>query len=278
MNLVRRRAIFALENARVVVTGASSGIGRSLALSLSRKGSHLVLAARRRDPLLRTAESVASVNPDRIPLVVPTDVRDEASVNGLIERTVDHLGGVDVLINNAGTCVYGLASRMTASDLESMLAVHLLGPYFGMRAVIPHMKRQGAGVIVNVASVAALYGVPYLSFYGAAKAAQVAFSQSLRSELHDSGIRILTVCPGNTRTPLFDTEKKVGGARRPGGPYRSADDVAASIVKAIENGDEHLVLTIEGKLLHVVRSVAPGLVQSFFNLMADRLQEDFHYA
>jgi short-subunit dehydrogenase len=278
MNLFGRHPSFTLDKARVIVTGSSSGIGRSLALSLSYKGAQLVLAARRPDALLKTAEVVASVNPDRIPLVVPTDVREEASVTHLIEKTIDCLGGVDVLVNNAGTCIYGSASRMNQTDFESMLAVHLLGPYFAMRAVIPQMKQQGGGVIVNVASVAALYGVPYLSFYGAAKAAQVTLSQSLRSELHGTGIRILTVCPGNTRTPLFEVEKKVGGARRPGGPYRSADGVAASIVKAIEDGDEHLVLSIEGKLLHLARSVAPGVVQSFFNLMAERLQEDFHHA
>lgn len=267
-----------LKNSCVVITGASSGIGRALALALGRKGARLVLASRRLDPLQETADACASVDAGRIPLAVSTDVRDEADVKHLVDAATEKMGRIDILINNAGTCVYGSASRMTPDDFHSMLRVHLFGPYYTMRAVIPQMRRQRSGLIVNVASIAALYGVPYLSFYGAAKAAQVALSQSFRSELHGSGVRIMTVSPGNTATPLFLTEKKVGGARRPCGPYQPAEAVAEAIVWAIENGGRDLVLTAEGKLLNVMRSLWPGLVQFVFNRMAERLQEDYSHA
>lgn len=267
-----------LDGAGIVITGASSGIGRALAEAIARKGGRLVLAARRRGPLAETGEALAGLGSGGHPLIVPCDVQEDAGVRRLINAAISHLGGIDVLINNAGTCVYGDGIRMTPNDVEWMLRVHVLGPYYGMRAVVPHMRGRGGGLIVNVASIAALHGVPYLSGYGAAKAAQVALSQSLRSELHGTGVHVMVVCPGYTDTNLFESEKNVGGARRPAGRYQSADAVAASIVKAIERGRNDLVLTAEGKLLNLTRSLWPSLVDLVFNRMAARLQEDYRHA
>ena len=267
-----------LDGARVIVTGASSGIGRAVATALACKGGRLVLAARRPGPLHETADAIASLSSKGHPLVVSCDVEDEASVEHLISKATDHLGRIDVLINNAGACVYGDGVRMTPNDVEWMLRVHVLGPYYGMRAVIPHMRQQGGGLIVNVASIAALHGVPYLSGYGAAKAAQVALSQSLRAELRGTGVQVMIVCPGYTDTNLFESEKKVGGARRPNGRYESPEAVANSIVKAVERGRNDLVLTLEGKLLNLTRSLWPSLVELVFNRMAERLQEDYRHA
>ncbi len=267
-----------LEGARVVITGASSGIGRALAEEIATKGGCLVLAARRLLPLQDAEDAVAFVNPDSKPLAVRCDVQDRASVMNLLEKAIGHLGGIDILINNAGTCVYGAASRTTSDDVQSMIDVHVLGPYHAMQAVLPHMRERGSGLVVNVASTAALHGVPYLSGYGAAKAALITLSQSVRSELHGSGVRIMTVCPGYTDTRLFQREKKVGGARRPNGRYRPAEAVAASIVRAIEKGRRDVVLSVEGKLLYVIRSLWPALVEYVFDRMAERLREDYRYA
>jgi len=267
-----------LNGARVVITGASSGIGRSLATAIAQRGGRLVLAARRADPLLDAAHAIATRCDCEAPLAVPSDVQDPASVEYLIETAIGHLGGIDVLVNNAGTCVYGEAIRTSGEDIEDMLRVHVLGPYYGMQAVIPEMKRQGHGLIVNVASIAAFHGVPYLSSYGAAKAAEVSLSQSIRTELQGTGVDVMVVCPNYTDTNLFAAEKNVGGARRPRGRYKSADAVAESIVKAIERGRKDLVLTFEGKMLYLMRSLWPDLVDLVFNRMAVRLQEDYHHA
>jgi len=267
-----------LNGARVVITGASSGIGRSLATAIAQRGGRLVLAARRADPLLDAAHAIATRCDCEAPLAVPSDVQDPASVEYLIETAIGHLGGIDVLVNNAGTCVYGEAIRTSGEDIEDMLRVHVLGPYYGMQAVIPEMKRQGHGLIVNVASIAAFHGVPYLSSYGAAKAAEVSLSQSIRTELQGTGVDVMVVCPNYTDTNLFAAEKNVGGARRPKGRYKSADAVAESIVKAIERGRKDLVLTFEGKMLYLMRSLWPNLVDLVFNRMAARLQEDYRHA
>ena len=267
-----------LDGARVLITGASSGIGRALAVDLARKGALLVLAARRLLPLQDAADDVTYSAAHGAPCILKCDVRDEASVEQLIDTAERLLGGIDILVNNAGSCIYGAAGWTTTDDIRSMLRVHVIGPYTAMRAVIPRMQAQGGGLIVNVASLAGLRGVPYLSGYGAAKAALVALSQSLCAELHGSGIRFLTVCPGYTATGLFSKEKKVGGARRPDGPYRSAESVAASITKSIQKGRQGLVTTVQGRLLNITQSLLPGLVEHYFDRMADRLREDYSYA
>jgi short-subunit dehydrogenase len=266
------------EDARVVITGASSGIGLALARQAASRGARLVLAARHREALVDASDDIATIAKGFTPIAVCCDVREKEDVERLIATAVDALGGIDILINNAGTCVYGEAARTTTEDFTSMLRVHVMGPFYGMQAAIPHMQRQGSGVIVNVASLAALYGVPYLGAYGAAKAALVSLSQSFRSELRGSGIRVVSICPGYTDTKLFAREKNVGGARRPNGPYRSADAVAQSIIRAIETGKQDVVLSFGGKLLALMRSVWPGLVRFAFTRMAARLQEDYRYA
>ena len=140
------------------------------------------------------------------------------------------------------------------------------------------MKRQGKRIIVNVSSLVALYGLPYLSVYSAAKAGQAALSQSFRAELRGTGIRVMVVYPGYTDTGIFDAEKKVGGARRPGGHYDSPDDVARSIIKAIRSRRDEVVLTREGKMMAVARSVWPRLVDTVYSQIAKNLQEDYRHA
>jgi NAD(P)-dependent dehydrogenase (short-subunit alcohol dehydrogenase family) len=267
-----------LDGARVLITGASSGIGRALALELARRGSLLVLAARRLLPLQDAADDVTYSSAHGSPSVVKCDVCSEADVENLVETAERLLGGIDILVNNAGSCVYGAAGWTTTDDLRSMLRVHVLGPYTAMRAVIPRMQSRGGGLIVNVASLSGLHGIPYLSGYGAAKAALVALSQSLCAELHGSGVRVLAVCPGYTATSLFSREKNVGGARRPDGPHRPAESVAASIARCIREGRQGMVTTAQGRLLYITQSLWPGLVEHYFDRMADRLREDYSYA
>jgi short-subunit dehydrogenase len=134
------------------------------------------------------------------------------------------------------------------------------------------MRRQGGGLIVNVSSVAGLHGIPYLAAYSASKAALAALAQSLRAELHQSGIRLLTVYPGYTRTPMFRREKKLGGARRPRSGYAAAPEVARSIVMGMERDAEELVLSPPGRALSVLRGVFPALVQRAMRYLACQLR------
>jgi short-subunit dehydrogenase len=262
-----------IEGRRTVITGASSGIGMWLAAAVAEKRGALVLAARRLEPLERVAERLRVSFPDApAPVVFPCDVRDGFAVRQLIRFARERAGGVDILINNAGAALYGLTSRTSPDDFRAQFDTNFFGPLYAVLEVIPEMERAGGGMIVNVASVAGLYGVPYLAAYGASKAALAVLGESLRAELATSGIRVLNVYPGYTRTEIFEREKRVGGARRPPGRYTPADRVALAIVRAIEAEKPELVLSTEGKVLARLRGVAPRTVDRAMRRIASRLR------
>jgi short-subunit dehydrogenase len=135
------------------------------------------------------------------------------------------------------------------------------------------MKETGKGLIINIASVAAMHGIPYAGAYSASKAALVALSQSFRAELAKSGISIMIVYPGYTQTNFFKIEKKVGGARRPTGPYTPVTKVARSIIKAIESERLDLVLSLGGKALRFSQSLMPWLAERVMQRIAYKLAD-----
>jgi hypothetical protein len=142
-----------------------------------------------------------------------------------------------------------------------------------MREALPFMLRRESGLIVNVATVAALHGVPYLAAYGASKAALVSLSQSLRAELDGTGVGVMIVYPGYTDTEIFGVEKRVGGARRPAGTYAPADGVAEAIARGIEAGRRDVFLTARGRLLSVLAGAAPFIVERAMRRIARELRD-----
>lgn len=261
-----------LDGKRILITGASSGIGRSLAWEFARKGAIPVLAARSEDSLRELAGEMAATYPDRRePLAIGCDVTDAARVQALMQRCDDVLGGIDVLVNNAGVCVYGEAVRTARDDFREVMEVNYFGALNCTFAALPLLKALRAGLVVNIASVAAIHGVPYLCAYSASKAALVAFGQSLRAELSGSGVAVLNVYPSYTRTPLFDHEKRVGGACRPEKGYADAADVAASIVHAVERDRHDLVLSRAGRSLSLLQGLFPALADRAMARIASRL-------
>ncbi len=263
-----------IESKKVLVTGASSGIGLALSGVLAEKGAVLALASRRQDRLREAADKIASAFPHiPTPLAVPCDVSDRESVHQLMQRCVSDLGGIDILINNAGICVYGDAERTPLEEFHAVMDVNFFGALHSMLEVLSTMKQTGKGLIVNIASVAALHGIPYLGAYGASKAALVSLTQSLRAELSKSGISILIVYPGYTQTDIFKNEKRVGDAHRPPGPYAPASRVARAIVKAIEGEKRELVLSPKGKILAFIQGVLPGVVDWVMKRIASDLRD-----
>jgi short-subunit dehydrogenase len=251
-----------LDGKRVILTGASAGIGRSLAAALARRGAALTLAARDRARLDAVVEEISEAYPESRPAVAaPCDVSNELGVRDLIGGVVERAGGVDVLINNAGISVFGEERRTSTDDYRRLMSVNFFGALFAMREALPFMRRQESGLVVNVASVAALHGVPYLAAYCASKAALVAVSQALRSELAGSGVRIMIAYPGYTATEIYEREKKAGGARRPTGRYASPETVAEAIARGIERGTRDLYLTWQGRALGLLRGLAPFVVE-----------------
>lgn len=259
---------------RVIVTGASSGIGRALAVSLAGRGAVLTIAARRRNRLEETARNIGAQFPDTpVPVAVQCDVTSAADVSTLIGGTVERLGSVDILINNAGISAYGETRLTLAEDFRRVMSVNFFGAVQCMLEVLPFMRRQDSGLIVNIASVAGLYGIPFLGAYSASKAALIATSQSLRTELADSGVRVMIVYPGYTDTEIFEREVMVGGGRRPPAQYAPVDEVAEAIVHAIERGGRDLIMTSRGKLLSILRGAAPAVVERAMRRIAGELRD-----
>jgi short-subunit dehydrogenase len=262
-----------IEGKSVIVTGASSGIGRALALAFAGKRAAVTAAARRADRLEELVREAAERFPDAPPVVpVECDVTREADVSWLVGGTVERTAAVDVLVNNAGVGLYGETELVSIDDFQELLSVNLLGAVRCIQEVVPFMRTRESGVIVNVASVAALYGVPYLSAYCASKAAVAAVSQSLRAELDGSGIRVMIAYPGYTDTEFFEHEKVVGGARRPPGPFAPPDRVAAGVVRAVERNVGDVYLTAQGRALSVLRGLAHPIVERAMRKIARELR------
>lgn len=192
----------------VVITGASSGIGRVAALAFAGRGAVPVLVARRRDRLEALRGEIEGRGGRA--LAVPCDVSDAAGVEGAAQTIREDLGCPDILVNNAGFAVFNTVLKMSISDIESQMATNYLGTVYLTKAFLPDMVRRGSGHIVNVASVAASFGLPGAAPYCASKSAMLGFSEGLRHELAGTGVGVTVVSPIMVRTELFDSSPDVG--------------------------------------------------------------------
>jgi short-subunit dehydrogenase len=210
----------------VLVTGASSGIGEAAALRFARRGSRLVLAARRLERLEALAERIRAHGGEALP--VQTDVGVPGDLASLRGRTEEAFGRCDVLVNNAGIPGGGPFRDLSAEQVEHVVRVNLLGVVLGTKEFLPMFLRQRSGHIVTVASLAGRFATPGSSVYGATKAAVIAFGESLHYELKPFGVLVTTVNPGFTRTegfPQDDIPKPL---------VMTADHVAATVVDVVE--------------------------------------------
>ena len=189
-----------LHGCRILLTGASSGIGQALAGQLAQAGCHLLLAARSVDKLQAIASPYASHGGNV--LIVPTDVTSENDRRRAIDLAAQRLGGLDVVINNAGIGSFSHFADCTEDILRQIMEVNFFGPAELIRLAVPLLRNGCQPAIVNVASMCGRRGMPAWSEYSASKFALVGLSESLRAELASSGIDILVVLPGLTRSHL----------------------------------------------------------------------------
>jgi len=252
----------------VIVTGASSGIGAATAVACGRAGMRVVLAARRAARLAAVADAVSEAG--AAARVVPTDVADEASVRALIDGTVDAWGRLDVLLNNAGVGILATVDQTTPAEFERLVRVNYLGAVHGVLAALPHMRRQGEGHIVNVASVVGKRASPFRAAYVASKFALVGFSEALRMELRGTGIRVTCVCPIGTATEFHAVEPNRLGVSGRGGPIQSAEHVARAIVRTLRRPRAEVHPYPPARLLFLANDLAPSLVDRLLLRLSPR--------
>jgi len=186
-----------LRDKTVVITGASSGIGRAAAYEFAHRGAKLVIAARRGERLEEVARECRSFGVTCTTIVADVTKRDDC------ERLIASAGQVDVLVNNAGFAIFDPIEKSTAGDLESMMQTNYFGTVYCTKAVLPQMLDRGDGSIVNVSSIAGIMGYARMGGYCATKFAIIGFSEALRDEVIGRGVRVALVCPGTTDTDFF---------------------------------------------------------------------------
>jgi short-subunit dehydrogenase len=247
-----------LTGARAILTGASSGIGSALALRLAEQGVRLVLASRQQARLEALASSIERRGGQAH--VVATDVADAAQRARLIESAVAALGGLDILINNAGAGAMGPFSEASEERLRRIFEVNFFGCTELTRLALPHLRQGKNPMLVNVASILGRRAIPGCAEYCASKFAMVGWSEGLRAELALHGIHVLVACPGSTdtefRANLIEDKARYRWQSR----GMSADRCAWLIVRAMRSRRNEIVLTAGGKLLVWLNRLVPRLV------------------
>lgn len=186
----------------VLITGASSGIGREAAIRFAKHGANLVLVARRADLLELLAADLKKF--DVTTLVCKCDVSKKGEVRNMAKTALGRFDAIDILVNNAGFAIYGPVSVLSIDEIESQMETNYLGMVYCIKNLLPSMIQNGSGHIVNVASVAASFGLPGIASYCATKHAMLGFSEGLKHELHGTGVGVTVVSPIMVRTSFFD--------------------------------------------------------------------------
>jgi short-subunit dehydrogenase len=227
-----------------IVTGASRGVGPVLAAHLHQAGARLALVARGKEGLEVTAAALREAGGEAH--VFPADLQDARARAAMVTQVVDQMGGVHVLVNNAGAEHYGELEKRPFSEPEEVIAVNIQAPLHLAYLVLPQMLRQGEGHIVNIASTAGLGGLPYAIAYGASKAALIAMSNGLRLEFGPRGVSASALIPGYIRDKgLAEMHEAItGGAVRPSSflGRSTPEAVARGLVKVISRDMPELIV------------------------------------
>jgi NAD(P)-dependent dehydrogenase (short-subunit alcohol dehydrogenase family) len=216
-----------LQDRTAIVTGASAGIGRAISLALAGEGARCVLAGRRREKLEETIEEIFRMGGEA--LTVLTDVTDETQLASLVRMSVEHFGGLQILVNNAGIYHHGSLETLEKKRLEEVLATNLVAPIMLTKLALPHLKKNPESAVINIASIAGLSGFSKGSAYCASKFGVVGFSECLFEEVREQGIKVCAICPGYVSTPMtegysyLDLEKMI-----------PPEDVAQAVIDVLQ--------------------------------------------
>jgi short-subunit dehydrogenase len=252
---------------RVLITGASRGIGRASAQAFAERGCRLGLVARGRDELEQLAERLREGRVAAEPLEADVAVYEE--VKSAVERFVAEAGGLDVLVANAGVAHYGPFRDLPVEEIERMTRVNWLGTAYAVKAALDHMLDRATGQIVVVSSAAGHRAFPWAAVYGATKFAQRGFLEALRHELSGTGVAVAGVYPGEVETHLHDEDRAQG--RMPDW-YRPRaaippERVAAAIVDAVEHSRKAVFVPPLTRALGLAHGISPALADRMLRLV-----------
>ncbi len=242
----------------ILITGASSGIGRALAIELATRKTRLLLTARRED-LLQTLRAETEQLGSKT-VCVAGDISDANVRHSLIEAAQEQFGGLDVLINNAGVGGIGTFASADEARLRRIMEVNFFAPMELLRGSLPLLGKSRDGVIVNIGSVLGHCAVPKKSEYCASKFALHGITDALRMELAGQGIDVLLVSPSTTGSQFFDRAMRSDGDAATNANAMSPEQVARAAVRAIEGRRREVILSLGGKLLVFADRMVPGLM------------------
>jgi short-subunit dehydrogenase len=248
-----------VSGARVLLTGASRGIGAATAVELARRGASLAIAARTRKSLDAVARECRALGAEVH--VIVADMGVEAEVRSMVARAEEDMGGLDVLVNNAGLGLTGPVAEVQPDDLRYVFEVNVMAPHVATLAALPGMLRRRRGRVINVGSVASHISSPNLGGYSATKFALKALTDALRMELRGTGVGATLICPGPIATEFVVNSKGQDGhlpTRPLGAP---AADVGKAVCKAISRGSAELFIPAYYQPIVGMNSVAPQVMR-----------------
>ena len=221
-----------LEKKRILVTGASEGIGLASAQRFAAKGAEVILVSRNEEKLAAAQQKIHAKNTRT--MTIKCDISDQIQVQNMVKQVNEKFGGVDILVNNAGFAIYDEVIDQSEEQIKSQMSVNYMGTVRCTKAFLPGMLERGWGKIINIASVGASIGVPGLAPYCASKFAILGFSESLHHELQKTGVSVTVISPIMTRTNFF-THSSFGKMGQRKSISVSSEKVAKAIEEAVNS-------------------------------------------
>lgn len=253
-----------LQEQVVVITGASSGIGREAALKFGQAGARVVLAARNETALNEVAEEIRQAGGQAH--VVPTDVSQWDQVRHLAQEAIGLYGRIDTWVNDAAASIYGTVEETEVHEIDRLMQTNLLGTIYGVKAVLPYMKEQAQGTIINLGSVVSQRAVPLQAFYSASKHAIKGFTEALWLELEreKTGIRVTLILPASVNTPFFNhARSKMDEQPMPVPPVYEPALAADAIVHAAQHPKRDVYVGGASMMFTILERISPALADRF---------------
>lgn len=262
----------------VIITGASSGIGKALAENFAKRQARIVLAARS----IKKLEIIGTELKDKATeiLIIKTDVSDENDCKSLIEKTIKRFGKIDILINNAGISMRALFEDTDLSVIKKLMDINFWGTVYCSKFALPYLL-ESKGSLVGVSSIAGYKGLPGRTGYSSSKFAMQGFLEVLRIENMKKDLHVLTACPGFTKSNIRNTALAADGTQQGESPRNedkmmSSEEVAERIIKAIGRRKDRLTLTTQGKLTVLLNKFFPKFIDKMvYNHMAKEEDSPF---